>query len=311
MRAHTKRVALLPLAIGIVAAVLAGCSGDGDAGMNSAAEVQAGTAADMPQADTDRSAGVPYGGAKEAREERPAPPAPTGKLLTQDRKLARSASLALRTRDVEGTVGRVRDIAAAAGGFTGSERAGEKEAVLTVSVPSDKLDSVLSGLSKVGEVIRRDVTVEDVTEQVADVDSRVRSQRASVSRVRALLARAKTIGEIVSIEGELTSRETELEALLARQKSLEGLVALSTVRVEISERGVVEEDDDSAGFLGGLSGGWQAFLTVGSAVLTAVGAMLPFLIGLGVPIALIVWLVRRRMRARSPRPAAAAGTPEG
>ena len=36
---------------------------------------------------------------------------------------------------------------------------------------------------------------QDVTDQVVDVDSRVRSQRASVARIRELMDRATKLGE--------------------------------------------------------------------------------------------------------------------
>lgn len=299
-----RRIVALSL-LGLVAAGLTGCSssdsGDPSPGMARAPQVDTAEAPpDFPASDEVARAekGRTSGDAQRYQANQKPPPA-------TDRKLARSAAIRLRAGSIEDAVSKVRSIASSADGFVGSEHSGKTLGSVSISVPSDKLDSVLGRLSKVGEVLSREVSVEDVTEQVADVDSRVRSQRASVARVRALLARAETIGEIVSIESELTSRESELEALLARQQSLAGRVEMSTVQIEILERKAEKEAEEAGGFLSGLSGGWNAFLTVGGALLTALGAMLPFLVALAVPVGLIWWLIRRRTRAtRVPEPAA-------
>ena len=44
---------------------------------------------------------------------------------------------------------------------------------------------------------------------------------ASLARVRALLARAETISDVVALEGELARRQSDLEALQARQRVLD------------------------------------------------------------------------------------------
>lgn len=292
----SKRVTGFALVIGIVAAVLAGCSMGGEPGASSSDRAMS----------TQEGAGAPV--QPEARDEQAGREPVAGvRLDVRDRKLARRASLDLRASDVAAAAARVRAIAERAGGYSGEESIESDTARLSISVPGEKLDDVLGELAKVGEVLHREVMVEDVTERVADVDSRVASQRASVARVRALLARAKTIGEIVSIESELTSRESELEALLSRQKALRGTVEMSTVRMSIVEEDKPGPVDDSAGFLGGLSSGWHAFLVVLSALLTAIGAVLPFVVAFGVPAGLLVWQLRRRARARRAPAAAPAG----
>ena len=58
----------------------------------------------------------------------------------------------------------------------------------------------------------RTAKAEDVTDQVVDVDSRIKSQRASVARVRELMDRATKLSDVVELEGELSNREADLEA---------------------------------------------------------------------------------------------------
>jgi hypothetical protein len=79
---------------------------------------------------------------------------------------------------------------------------------------------------------------------------------------------------------------------------LDDQVGYATIHVDLREpAAVVEEDGDALpGFLGGLRGGWRAFLTSGSVVVTALGYTLPFLVLGG-----LVWtaiLGARRVRHR-------------
>ena len=55
------------------------------------------------------------------------------------------------------------------------------------------------------------------------------------------------------------------------------------------------------GFVGGLQHGWHAFLAAVDGLLTVLGALLPFLVVLGIP--LLVWLRLRRRRRAAATPA--------
>lgn len=217
-----------------------------------------------------------------------------------DRTLVRTATLELSAKDVGKTVGDARDIAATEGGYVGREQVQEKSATFTLHIPSDRFDQALDELSELGKVISREQTAEDVTEQVVDLESRIATQRASVDRVRALLARAGTVDEIVRIEQEVTTREADLESLEQRRQALAGQAAMSTVTIQVSRTGAppVVKQEDTGGFLTGLSDGWGAFVDAGAVTLRVIGAVLPFVVVLGVPVALVYrWHRRRRTTA--------------
>jgi uncharacterized protein (DUF1697 family) len=214
-----------------------------------------------------------------------------------NRMLVRTANLELTAADVGGAVDRARDIATTEGGYAGREEVREESATLTLHIPADRFDQALDELSGLGKVLSREQSAEDVTEQVVDLDSRVATQRASVDRVRALLARASTVEEIVRIEAELTTRESDLESIESRQQALAGQVAMSTVTIRVSRTTAVPApaQAESGGFFAGLSDGWGAFLDAGAGTLRVLGAVLPFLLVLGVPAALVIrWWRRRR-----------------
>ncbi|MEU5257479.1 DUF4349 domain-containing protein [Amycolatopsis sp. NPDC021455] len=274
------------LAAAAVAFALAGCSA-GENGASSTAD-SAGIAPAVPQ----QGAGKPG-------QNKVTPPQPGA----TDRKLSRSARLELTATKVVDVVAQARGIAQGAGGYTGQESTGDETASLSLAVPADKLDGVLDQLSHLGSsLVKRELNTQDVTEQVVDVEARLATQRASVERIRALLARATSVSEIASVESELTSREATLESLEQQRNSLAGSVAMSTVAMTI--HGVAAPPppgEDHSGFLGGLAGGWQAFLVFGEGLLTVLGAIAPFLLFV-VPLGWLGWWLHRRRRTVAPEP---------
>lgn len=218
------------------------------------------------------------------------------------RMLVRTANIVLVAGDVGEVVDRARDVAVTEGGYAGREEVREESATLTLHIPSDRFDQALDALSALGKVTSRSQSADDVTEQVVDLDSRIATQRASVDRIRALLAKAATVDEIVRIESEVTTREADLESLEQRRQALGGQVALSTVTLRVSKGAVAPrpEQEEAGGFVGGLSDGWDAFLAAGTVTLQVLGAVLPFLVVLGVPAGLVLRWRQRRRRTATP-----------
>lgn len=232
--------------------------------------------------------------------------------VLQNRRLILKSAVSLTVRDVFQTAGRVRALASGAGGYVGDEQtsgSGRTAAsTLELRVPQDQLGPLADQVARLGKVTSRGQTSSDVTQQSIDVASRMATQKASVARIRALLAQATKISDIVAIEGELSQRESDLESLEAQLKSLDDAVDLATLSVSLNAQGApAPKHEDNTGFLAGLSNGWDAFVTSLVAVLTVLGALLPFGIVLAlVAVPLLVLWRRRRALAAPPIVSAAA-----
>ena len=177
------------------------------------------------------------------------------------------------------------------------------QSVLVLRVPEDALDramALISGPGGVGKEVSRSATAQDVTGDLADLQSRVATQRASVQRIRALLSKAGSLRDVVLLESEVTKREAELEALQARQAALAGRADLATLTVDLrtpAAAAAVRAEDRNA-FVAGLDQGWKALVASTTVILTLVGALLPFVVVaalVGIP--LLVLLRRRRRPA--------------
>ncbi|MCX2948071.1 DUF4349 domain-containing protein [Lentzea sp. NEAU-D7] len=214
----------------------------------------------------------------------------------QERQLVRTANVDLRSDDVLKAIGQVKDRAAAVGGFAGEEESTKSSGSVTVRVPSAELDKVVRDLASVGEVTRSEVRSQDVTDQLVDVEARIATQKASVERLRVLFERAGSTSEVAQVEQELTKRQADLESMQRRSASLKGQVSLATLTVRVATVPIAAPEPEEVGFFGALAGGWNALVAVVGVILIGVGAMLPFLVALGVPAAVVVYLLRKRRR---------------
>jgi hypothetical protein len=229
-------------------------------------------------------------------------------LVVDSRSLIFTGTVTIQVTDVGRAASDVSALATGAGGFVGGdERTSDKDraqARLTLRVPSARFTNVVEGVSKLGKDGRdesRQLSTQDVTDQVTDVDARIATGQASVDRVRDLLARAQTIGEIVSLESELSRREADLESLKSRKRKLNDQATLSTITAVLlgPATGKAAPDKPETGFLAGLAAGWRSFTASVGVLLTVLGALLPWLIALGVPVLAVLWWLRRTRRSRT------------
>ncbi|AUH39851.1 DUF4349 domain-containing protein [Streptomyces sp. CMB-StM0423] len=294
------------LAAALLAAVLAvgGCTdsgGDADSAEAGSARADAKAQGAAPR----EGGGADAGGAGDSADSR----APRGGATAAEgvtlapQALVRTAAITVRTKDLAGAADSARTLAEGAGGYVGDESTSQEpgapaRARLTLRVPAAEYDAVLGDLAELGRVVNRDVEVKDVTDEVVDVDSRVRSQRASVARIRDLMDDATKLADVVTLEGELGTRQADLEALLAQQSSLKERTELGTITLELRRPAAAPpaDEDDGTSVTEALAGGWDAFVTGLRGVLIAVSASLPF-----AALLVLLALAWRWLRGRLPR----------
>lgn len=214
--------------------------------------------------------------------------------------------------DIERTVASVMASAATLGGGVASSdvnygndavTGSQGYAVLVVKVPPESVDRLLSGLDDTGTVQSINQSAQDVTEQLVNLDVRIRNARQSVANVREFMDRTENLNELVTLESELTRRQTELEQLEAQQRNLSDRVALSTITIEVVPTASVPEPpaepeaDDGIG--DALESGWDAFTALVFGIGFVLAATLPFLVS-GLLLALVAWLLVRRRDTRRP-----------
>jgi hypothetical protein len=227
-----------------------------------------------------------------------------------------AADAAARAQAAHQLAEQVAAIGDAAGGYRGAVNAKGDTVVISLRVPVAEYEQVMTSLGELGLPTDLVEKASDVTAQVVDLDSRIKTMKQGVERVRALMADATKISEVIAIESELSSREADLEALLAEQAALSDQVALSTVTVTVKAvtdkpvaAPVAPPPAQRTGFLGGLDKGWAAAKSFAVRVAGVAGALLPWLPLIAVVLLGLWWIRRRSTTARRPVPGRAVDPP--
>jgi hypothetical protein len=187
------------------------------------------------------------------------------------------------------------------------------ESLIVLRIPEPKLDDAIAAVTGTpgGKVLSQTSSSQDVTGDIADLSSRVASQKASLERVRALMAKANSLQDVVTLESELSRRQSDLEALESRLATISDQADLSTLTVQLRTPAAkqAKQAEPDTGFLAGLKSGWHAVQVSTTVVLTVLGALLPVV----VIAVLIGWPTLRLLRRLNRRtaPPAAAGWPYG
>jgi hypothetical protein len=210
-------------------------------------------------------------------------------LALASQSIVYTASLTVETSGVAAAAARATGIVIAAGGYVSAEQASLRpnghalpKVSLQLKIPVAVYQPTLSRLATgLGTQTSLTEHAQDVTQQVADVTSLVSSAQAAITQLQALLQRAGTVSDLLTVQDQINAQESSLEALQAQQLALSRETSYATVSVTLLSRShrvarVRRVARRRHGFVGGLAAGWRALRAAASAVLTGVGAVLPF-----------------------------------
>ncbi len=138
-----------------------------------------------------------------------------------------TGSLVLAIYEVDETQERIVDAVEEMGGYV-SERSSSQ---LTVRVPAELFRDAMAALSKMGDVLDTSWRAQDVTEEVRDLEIRLRNARQLRDRLEGLLEEAETVADALEIERELERVTLEIERILGQLASFEDRIAYSTIEI--------------------------------------------------------------------------------
>lgn len=146
-------------------------------------------------------------------------------------KIIYTARFTMAVSKVEESLAAVEKIARDQGGFLAVKHDRE----IVVRVPREKFEIAMAAISKTGDVLHRDIQAQDVTEEVVDLEIRIKNAHAMQDRLKALLQKA-AVKEAIEIEKELNRVTQELELLEGKIKVLKDKIAYSTITVAFEPR---------------------------------------------------------------------------
>ena len=140
-----------------------------------------------------------------------------------------------------------------------------RSANLTLRVPSDMLDGVLSGAGEWGEVTREQTSAVDMTSTYTDNASRLESARAKKRQLDALYEKAENMEDIITIESAISETEWNIEDLSGTLRHYDALVDFATINVHVSEVYKYSDTEELPENFGdrlssAMSRGWHSFV---------------------------------------------------
>ncbi|MBU1244805.1 DUF4349 domain-containing protein [Myxococcota bacterium] len=107
---------------------------------------------------------------------------------------------------------------------------------IEIRVPSALFFDYVREVEKMGVVVQRTISSEDITEQFADLTLRLGNLKVMRTRLIALLELARTVEERLAIERELSRVNGEIDAISGRLRMLQNLVDFATIQLQFVPR---------------------------------------------------------------------------
>lgn len=236
---HWKAISIVGV---VLLLVLAACGGD-----DAASETTAAADSGFEEINEDLGAGVeaPQDAGAEPDAERADDTLGSGGIdaaLLQTQSLGRdiifTADMTVAVTDVAVAGAEATRIIQELGGFLfGQETVGapDPRSRLTFKVLPGDFQQALARLGTIGEIRTQNVSADDVTERVVDLESRISTAEASVERLKGFLEEATDIETIAQLEAQLLQRETDLETMRGSLRTLRDRVDLATIYLTLTE----------------------------------------------------------------------------
>lgn len=215
------------------------CDGDGCGGMMDASK-QLGS----PLAKSSVSVDVPDRGMMNADQ------ISTDATVSIDQKVIKTGNLSLRVDNVDWIVGEITktvnglDGSVASSNFSNNGR-GAKSGVITVRVPVTKFDEAFTKLKQSGaSIVSESVSGQDVTEQVIDMEARIKNKQAEEEAYANILkVQTQKVSDILEVTQALNNVRGEIESLQGQLKYLNSQADMSTITIALSEEPQVGKTD--------------------------------------------------------------------
>lgn len=240
------------------------------------------------------------------------------KAEKQDRKITYKATITIDINNYPKSRKLLEQLVEDAQGYLvhGSEEQNQKRlqtGTFTFRIPQKNFQTFINKLktsSFDGEVRQVTITGEDVTEEMVDLDARLKAKKATESRLLDLMKQTTNHATLLQISQQLDQVQVEIEQIVGRKQYLQHRVDFSEVIITLTQEEVVTAPDNASM--------WQKMkdtfvkstkgvINVGKNLLIFLAGSIPILIALSfvlIPLYLFIryWKKRKRMEEETKSP---------
>jgi len=259
------------------------------------------------------------GDAAKSNAQRPAGAPTDNTTVDTTRLVIQTADLSIVVNDVNARVQTIQDMVKTMGGFVVSVNISQTyasdgiqvpQAQIVVRVQQGSLDDALTQIKKgVVDVQNETRTGQDVTDQYVDLQSRLTAKEAAADQLTKIMQDATKTQDVLAVYAQLEQIDSDIEVLKGQIKYTEQSAALSSISINIIAEETIQPivvagwkpQGVARDALRDLISFWQGFIDF---LIRFFLYVLPLLITIGIPIFLIILLLRWIFRiTRRPRPA--------
>jgi hypothetical protein len=205
------------------------------------------------------------------------------------------ADLHLRVKKFEQTLESLEEQVAKYEGYIAQSnvtRNGEDQVSgnIIIRIPQKHFQAFLHDAEgQAAEVLQRNITGTDVTEEYVDLESRLKSKRVVEERLITFMESATKTEDLLKISSDLALVQEEIEQILGRKKYLENQTSFSTITIFLYENKVIvpKIDDEELNT-------WEKtkkqFMNSTNMLLAALSGIVVFILG-NLPIIIILSIV--------------------
>jgi hypothetical protein len=228
--------------------------------------------------------------------------------------VVKDANLALYVDNPPETVDRITKMAEAMGGFVVAANVYQTtldsgvevpHASITIRVPAERLYEALTTIKAETQqpLINEVINSQDVTGDYTDLESRLRNLEAAEKQLQAIMEEATKTEDVLNVFNQLTQVREQIEVIKGQMQYYEQSAALSSISAELYASEAAQPVS---------IGGWQlsdtvkqalralqaSFKFLARAAIWTILLILPVLVAVLLPPALIIWLVWRWRKNR-------------
>lgn len=205
------------------------------------------------------------------------------------------ADLQLRVKKFEQTVRSLEEKAEKYGGYIAEStvaREGKEQVSgsLRIRIPQKHFQDFLHDAEgQAAEVLQRNISGQDVTEQYVDLESRLKSKKAVEERLLTFMQGAAKTEDLLKISADLAAVQEEIETIQGKMKFLENQTSFSTVTITLYENKVIVPaiDNDQLNT-------WEKtkkqFMKSTNMLLAGLSGLVVFIIG-NIPVLAIIFII--------------------
>ncbi len=226
-----------------------------------------------------------------------------------ERKLIKTVTMELETREFESFIRQMNDRVTASGGYIESSSVDggryssnsyyTRSASVTARIPADRADDFCTGIAGISNVVYRHENTNDVTLRYYDTESHMKALQSEYETLVGILEKCTKLEDVISVQRRITEVLYQIESNKTTLNNYDNLVAFSTVTMriqEVKEETIVVEQTVGQRISHGLKGSLRDIREDGENFVVWFMANLPYLLIWCVVITAAVLIVRGMIR---------------